>query len=92
MISADIALNVQVASNPHFPLAETEGKNLLKLYLNHVRSLSAFLYGNNMCTILEDVCSIHLGSICETVVASEWQPTGTSCFIMAITPEERWIT
>ena len=34
LISAGIALNVQAISKPVFPLIESTGKNLLKLYLN----------------------------------------------------------
>ena len=79
LISAGIALNVQAVSNPHFPLAETEGKNLLKLYLNDVGILSALLYGN-IRAILEDVRSINLGSIYETVVASELAVHGYKLF------------
>ena len=80
LISAGIALNVQAVSNPHFPLAETEGKNLLKLYLNDVGILSALLYGNNIRAILGDVRSINLGSIYETVVASELAAHGYKLF------------
>ena len=80
LISAGIALNVQAVSNPHFPLAETEGKNLLKLYLNDVGILSALLYGNNIRAILEDVRSINLGSVYETVVASELAAHGYKLF------------
>ena len=80
LISAGIALNVQAVSNPHFPLAETEGKNLLKLYLNDVGILSALLYGNNIRAILEDVRSINLGSVYETVVASELPAHGYKLF------------
>ena len=80
LISAGIALNVQAVSNPHFPLAETEGKNLLKLYLNDVGILSALLYGNNIRAILEDVRSINLGSVYETVVASELAAHGHKLF------------
>ena len=36
LISAGIALPVQAISNPVFPLIESAGKNLLKLYLNDV--------------------------------------------------------
>ena len=36
LISAGIALNVQAISTPVFPLIESTGKNLLKLYLNDV--------------------------------------------------------
>lgn len=80
LISAGIALNVQAVSNPHFPLEETEGKNLLKLYLNDVGILSALLYGNNIRAILEDVRSINLGSVYETVVASELAAHGYKLF------------
>ena len=80
LISAGIALNVQAVSNPHFPLAETEGKNLLKLYLNDVGILSALLYGNNIRAILGDVRSINLGSLYETVVASELAAHGYKLF------------
>lgn len=80
LISAGIALNVQAVSNPHFPLAETEGKNLLKLYLNDVGILSALLYGNNIRAILEDVRSINLGAVYETVVASELAAHGYKLF------------
>ena len=80
LISAGIALNVQAVSNPHFPLAETEGKNLLKLYLTDVGILSALLYGNNIRAILEDVRSINLGSVYETVVASELAAHGYKLF------------
>ena len=80
LISAGITLNVQAVSNPHFPLAETEGKNLLKLYLNDVGILSALLYGNNIRAILEDVRSINLGSVYETVVASELAAHGYKLF------------
>ncbi len=71
LISSGIALNVQAISNPSFPLAESEGKNLLKLYLNDVGILSGILYGSNIRAILDDMRSINLGSVYETVVASE---------------------
>ena len=71
LIGAGIALNVQAISNPTFPLLETAGKNLLKLYLNDVGLLTGILYGNNIRAILEDNKSINLGSVYETVVASE---------------------
>ena len=44
LISAGIALNVQAISTPTFPLIESSGKNLLKLYLNDVGILTAILY------------------------------------------------
>lgn len=71
LISAGIASHVQAISNPVFPLIESSGKNLLKLYLNDVGILTGMLYGNNIRAILDDVKSINLGSVYETVVASE---------------------
>lgn len=71
LISAGIALPVQAISTPVFPLIESSGKNLLKLYLNDVGILSGILYGTNIRAILDDMRSINLGSIYESVVASE---------------------
>lgn len=71
LISAGITLNVQAISNPTFPLIETESKNLLKLYLNDVGILTNVLFKNNIRPILDDERSINLGSVYETVVASE---------------------
>ncbi len=80
LISAGIALNVQAVSNPKFPLAESEGKNLLKLYLNDVGILSGMLYGNNIRAVLDGVCSINLGSVYDTVVAGELIAHGHKLF------------
>lgn len=71
LISAGIALNVQAISNPVFPLIESTGKNLLKLYLNDVGILTGILYGNNIRAVLDDEKSVNLGSVYESVVASE---------------------
>lgn len=71
LISAGIALNVQAISNPVFPLIQSSGKNLLKLYLNDVGILSNILYRSNINAIMSDEKSINLGSVYETVVASE---------------------
>lgn len=71
LIGAGIALNVQAISTPVFPLIESTGKNLLKLYLNDVGILTGILYGNNIRAVLDDEKSINLGSVYETVVASE---------------------
>ncbi len=71
LISAGIALNVQAISTPVFPLIESGGKNLLKLYLNDVGILSGILYGTNIRAILDDEKSVNLGSVYESVVASE---------------------
>lgn len=80
LISAGIALNVQAISNPVFPLIESTGKNLLKLYLNDVGILSGILYGNNIRAVLDDEKSINLGSVYETVVASELAAHGHKLF------------
>ncbi len=80
LISAGIALNVQAISSPVFPLIESSGKNLLKLYLNDVGILTGILYGNNIRAVLEDQKSINLGSVYETVVASELIAHGHNLF------------
>ena len=80
LISAGIALNVQAISNPSFPLIESTGKHLLKLYLNDVGILTGTLYGNNIRAVLEDQKSINLGSVYETVVASELIAHGYKLF------------
>ena len=46
-------------------------KSLLKLYLNDVGLLSNLLYGRNARAVLDDMKSINLGSIYESVVAQE---------------------
>lgn len=80
LISAGIALNVQAISNPVFPLIESSGKNLLKLYLNDVGILTGILYGNNIRAVLDDEASINLGSVYETAVASELIAHGYKLF------------
>lgn len=80
LVSAGIALNVQALSNPKFPLIESAGKNLLKLYLNDVGILSGILYGNNIRAILDDNKSINLGAVYENVVASELIAHGHKLF------------
>lgn len=80
LISAGISLNVQAISNPVFPLIESTGKNLLKLYLNDVGILTGILYGNNIRAVLDDEKSINLGSVYETVVASELIAHGHKLF------------
>lgn len=71
LISAGIALNVQAIATPVFPLIESGGKNLIKLYLNDVGLLTNILYRNNIRAVLDDEKSINLGSVYESVVASE---------------------
>ena len=80
LISSGIALNVQAISNPVFPLIESGSKNLLKLYLNDVGILTGILYGNNIKPVLGDERSINLGSVYETVVASELAAHGHKLF------------
>ena len=80
LINAGIALNVQAISNPSFPLIESTGKNLLKLYLSDVGLLTNVLYANNIRAILNDEKSINLGSVYETVVASELIAHGYKLF------------
>ena len=80
LTGAGIALNVQAISNPSFPLIETESKNLIKLYLNDVGILTGILYGNNISAVLDDKRSINLGSVYETVVASELAAHGFPLF------------
>ena len=80
LIGAGIALNVQAVSNPVFPLIESAGKNLLKLYLNDVGILSGILYGNNIRAILDDVRSVNLGAVYETVAATELAAHGHRLF------------
>lgn len=80
LISAGIALSVQAISTPVFPLIESTGKNLLKLYLNDVGILTGILYGNNIRAILDDTRSINMGAVYETVVASELIAHGHKLF------------
>ena len=80
LISAGIVLNVQAISNPSFPLVQSSSKNLLKLYLNDVGILTSILYGNNIRAVLDDERSINLGSVYETVVASELIAHGYKLF------------
>ncbi len=80
LISAGISLPVQAISNPVFPLIESSGKNLLKLYLNDVGILTGILYGNNIRAVLDDERSINLGSVYESAVAAELAAHGYKLF------------
>ena len=80
LVSAGIALNVRAISIPVFPLLESSGKNLLKLYLNDVGILTGLLYGNNIRAVLSDQTSVNLGSVYESVVASELIAHGYQLF------------
>ena len=80
LISAGISLPVQAISNPVFPLIESSGKNLLKLYLNDPGILTGILYGNNIRAVLDDERSINLGSVYESTVAAELAAHGYKLF------------
>ena len=80
LINAGIALEVKAISNPKYPLIESEAKNLLKLYLNDVGLLTNIFYGTNINAILNETKSINLGSVYETVVATELIAHGYNLF------------
>ena len=52
----------------------------MKLYLNDVGILTGILYGNNIRAVLDDVSSINLGSVYESVAASELIAHGYKLF------------
>lgn len=76
LISSGITLEVKAISKPSFPLIENSGKNLLKLYMNDVGLLTNIFFGTNIKAIMEDIPSINLGSVYETVVAQELKAHG----------------
>ena len=80
LVSSGIALAVHAISDPRFPLSESLQKNLLKLYLNDVGLLTGLLYHNNIRPVLDDVRSINLGSVYESVVAQELRAHGHKLF------------
>lgn len=80
LINSGIALEVKALSTPVFPLIESSGKNLLKLYLNDVGILTNILYKNNITAVLNDERSINLGTVYESVVASELKAHGFNLF------------
>ena len=80
LISSGIALAVHAISNPSFPVSESLKKNLLKLYLNDVGLLTGALYRNNIRPVLDDIRSINLGSVYESVVAQELRAHGHKLF------------
>ncbi len=80
LVSAGIACSVQAISTPVFPLLQSAGKNLLKLYLNDVGILSGILYGDNIRAVLDDERSVNLGALYETVVATELAAHGHPLF------------
>ena len=66
-----MALEVSAVSNPRFPLKESDQKKLVKLYLNDVGILTDILYRFNVTAVLQDIASINLGTVYESVVAQE---------------------
>lgn len=80
LVSSGIALAVHAITNPSFPVNESLHKNLLKLYLNDVGLLTGVLYHNNISPILDDMRSINLGSVYESVVAQELRAHGHKLF------------
>lgn len=71
LTNSGIALGVSAISNPRFPLAESDQKKLVKLYLNDVGLLTNLLYELNVNAVLQDIKSINLGTVYESVVAQE---------------------
>lgn len=71
LTNSGVALEVSAISNPRFPLVESEQKRLVKLYLNDVGLLTNLLYELNVNAVLQDIKSINLGTVYESVVAQE---------------------
>lgn len=80
LASSGIALEVLAVANPKFPLLESAKKNLVKFYMNDVGLLTSILYRNNIKPILDDECSINLGSVYETAVAMELRAQGNTLY------------
>ena len=74
--NSGVALEVLAISNPRFPLMESGQKRLVKLYLNDVGLLTHLLYGLNVNAVLQDIKSINLGTVYESVVAQELHAHG----------------
>ncbi len=71
LTNSGVALEVSAISNPRFPLAESDQKKLVKLYLNDVGLLTNLLYDLNVNAVLQDIKSINLGTVYESVIAQE---------------------
>ncbi len=71
LVDSGIAIAVHAVSNPRYPLEESQHKNLVKLYMNDVGMLTSRLYQYNVRPVLNDMDSINLGSVYESVVAQE---------------------
>lgn len=71
LTNSGVALEVSAISNPRFPLAESDQKKLVKLYLNDVGLLTNLFYDLNVNAVLQDIKSINLGTVYESVIAQE---------------------
>lgn len=71
LIHSGIAIASNAIINPKYPLAESQQKNLLKLYMNDVGMLSSRLYQYNVRPVLNDIAGINVGSLYESAVAQE---------------------
>lgn len=80
LISSGISIEVKSVSEPRFPLIQSTLKSLVKLYMNDVGLLSTVLYKNNVKPILDTESSINLGSVYETVVATELKAHGKTLY------------
>lgn len=80
LTSSGITLGVKAISSPSFPLVESANKNLVKLYLNDVGLLTNILYKYEVAAVLNDEFSVNLGSVYESVVASELKAHGYDLF------------
>lgn len=80
LIYSGCALATKAISNPHFPLDESQSKNLIKLYYNDVGILSNILFENNVQAITNKDAGVNLGSLYETVCAMELIAHGKKLF------------
>lgn len=80
LTSSGITLGVKAISSPSFPLVESASKNLIKLYLNDVGLLTNILYKYEVAAVLNDELCVNLGSVYESVVASELKAHGHELF------------
>ncbi len=80
LIDSGSVLPANAVSSFRFPLGESSAKDLMKLYYNDVGILTYLLFNNNVKPFLNDVPSINLGSVYETVVAQELIAHGHQLF------------
>ena len=80
LTNSGITLGVKAIASPSFPLVESASKNLIKLYLNDVGLLTNILYRYEVSAVMNDELSVNLGSVYESVVASELKAHGHELF------------